>query len=77
MADKETSKWPDLNEVAGMAGKLFSDIKSSLSGICAKYKEKHSAQTTSEASSEGAKAEPAQPKESKASTEAGKEDKSE
>ena len=40
MADLK-SKLPDLNEVSSMAGKLFGDIKKSLTEIFDSYKKKH------------------------------------
>jgi hypothetical protein len=39
MADKK-SKLPDLNELGSMAGKLFKDIKNSVTDIVKDYKEK-------------------------------------
>jgi Sec-independent protein translocase protein TatA len=39
MADK--SKLPDLKEITGMAGKLFKDVKQSVSEIVNDYKAKH------------------------------------
>lgn len=38
------SKLPDLNELGSMAGKLFNDIKTSVSGIIDEYKQKHPAE---------------------------------
>ena len=46
MGDKN-SKLPDLKEIGGMAGKLFKDIKSSVTEIVNDYKSKR---TSSEAS---------------------------
>ena len=39
------SKLPDLNELGSMAGKLFKDIKTSVTGIIDEYKLKHPADT--------------------------------
>lgn len=36
------SKIPDINEITSMAGKLFKDVKQSISEIISTYKEKHS-----------------------------------
>ena len=48
MADLK-SKLPDLNEVSSMAGKLFGDIKKSITEIVDSYKKKHDADCTDSA----------------------------
>ncbi len=35
------SKFPDLNELSAMAGKLFKDVKNSVQEIIHDYKQKH------------------------------------
>lgn len=47
MADNK-SKLPDLQEVAGMAGKFFSDLKHSVCEIIQDYKEKRKVSSSSE-----------------------------
>lgn len=49
MADQK-SKLPDFNEITGMAGKLFGDIKSSITDIIKDYKEKHAVEANAPAS---------------------------
>lgn len=41
------SKIPDLNEITSMAGKLFKDVKQSITEIIADYKESHPQQEES------------------------------
>lgn len=43
---EQKSKLPDFNEITGMAGKLFGDIKSSITDIIKDYKEKHAVEAT-------------------------------
>lgn len=45
MAD-QNSKIPNLDEITSMAGKLFTDIKTSVSEIVKDYKQKHDAVAT-------------------------------
>ncbi len=61
MVDK--SKIPDLAEVSGMAGKLFKDVKQSVTEIFSDYKEKHPGQPAAKpgASDAAAEAKPATP----------------
>lgn len=40
------SKLPDLNEISGMASKLFNDIKKSVCEIIDGYKQKHDTKTS-------------------------------
>jgi len=40
MAEKQSSKLPDLKEIGQIAGKLFTDIKKSVTEICQDYKSK-------------------------------------
>ncbi len=40
MADTPKSKLPNLDEISGIAGKLFKDVKKSITEIVADYKEK-------------------------------------
>ena len=50
------SKLPDLKEVAEITGKLFKDIKTSVSEIITNYKEKHAeAETTADKKEEAKK----------------------
>ena len=53
------SKLPDLKEVTGMLGKLFSDVKKSIVEIAGDYKEKHKETPQTEEKT----AEPAKPTE--------------
>ena len=41
MSENKSKKLPDLGEIADMAGKLFSDIKKSVSEIVEDYQTKH------------------------------------
>lgn len=66
MAD-EKSKIPDVNEIASMAGKLFKDVKKSISEIIKDYKANRPADASSANSEKSttkaaAKAEPASDK---------------
>ena len=54
MSDKKTT-FPDINELGSMAGKLFKDIKSSVSEIICTYKQKRDQASTSEPESTCAK----------------------
>ncbi len=44
----DTSKLPDLNEIGGMASKLFGDVKKSIGEIIDDYKAKHPTEVKSE-----------------------------
>ena len=46
------SKLPDFKELGNMAGKLFKDIRSSVSEIVKEYKEKHPSAAPAEKSSD-------------------------
>lgn len=49
---EQKSKMPDLNEIMGMAGKLFKDIKESVCEIVDDYKNKHETPDNEKAATE-------------------------
>ncbi|MBS0357900.1 MAG: hypothetical protein JSS53_01315 [Proteobacteria bacterium] len=50
--EKKSSKLPDLQELTGMASKLFKDVKSSLCQIYDDYKNKRDAGSSCQSSTE-------------------------
>ncbi|NQY43678.1 MAG: hypothetical protein HRT87_10080 [Legionellales bacterium] len=63
MADK--SKLPDMKEITGMAGKLYEDVKKSVTEIVDEYKSNHPKEQQDNSSKEAEK-DPKQSTESKA-----------
>lgn len=59
------SKMPDLNEITSMAGKLFKDVKKSITEIIAEYKTNHPATQAKDEVSAESKIEESKTKESK------------
>jgi hypothetical protein len=69
----QKSKIPDMGEIASMAGKLFKDVKSSISEIIDDYKSKHpgdgcSAKPAKKAAPKSAASKPAKAKDTKSDT---------